>query len=79
MDCYTPINKRQYLALRRQGTIPKALPCMCVLVVKPDKDGNPHRVKSRIVVLGNFEDRIYSKADKYAPVLKYSSLRLLTA
>ena len=52
---------------------------MCVLVVKPDKNGNPHRAKSRIVVLGNFEDRIYSKSDRYAPVLKYSSLRLLTA
>ena len=26
MDCYTPINKRQYLALRRQDTIPKSLP-----------------------------------------------------
>eukprot|EP00956_Cyclotella_meneghiniana_P004391 scaffold5353_cov40-Cyclotella_meneghiniana.AAC.2 len=29
---------------------------MCVLVIKPDKDGNPVRAKSRIVVLGNFED-----------------------
>ena len=52
---------------------------MCVLVVKPDKDGKPYRAKSRIVVLGNFEDRCYSKSDRYAPVLKYSTLRLLTA
>ena len=79
MDCYTPINKRQYLALSRQGTIPKVLTCMCVFSVKPDKDGNPHRAKSRIVVLDNFEDRIYSKADKYVSVLKYSYLCLLTA
>jgi hypothetical protein len=52
---------------------------MCVLVVKHDKDGNPIRAKSRIVVLGNFEDRIYDKSQRYAPVLKYSSLRLLLA
>ena len=52
---------------------------MCVLVIKPDKDGKPHRAKSRIVVLGNFEDRIYQKSQRYAPVLKYDSLRLLTA
>jgi hypothetical protein len=50
---------------------------MCVLVIKPDKDGNPVRAKSRIVVLGNFEDRYYTKSQRYAPVLKYSSLRLL--
>ena len=52
---------------------------MCVLVVKPDKDGKPHRAKSRIVVLGNFEDHYYAKSQRYAPVLKYSSLRLLTS
>ena len=52
---------------------------MCVLVVKHDKHGNPDHAKSRIVVLGNFEERLYSKSDRYAPVLRYSSLRLLTA
>ena len=79
LDVFERINKKTYLALRRKGIIPKALPSMCVLLVKPDKDGNPHRVKSRIVVLGNFEDRIYDKSQRYAPVLKYSSLRLLTS
>ena len=78
-NVYERISKKDYLALRRSGAIPKAIPSMCVLVVKPDKDGNPHRAKSRIVVLGNHEDRIYSKSDRYAPVLKYSSLRLLTS
>ena len=47
--------------------------------MKNDKDGKPLRAKSRIVVLGNFEDRLYQKSQRYAPVLKYSSLRLLTA
>ena len=52
---------------------------MCVLVVKTDKDGKPNRAKSRIVVLGNYKDRYYNKSQRYAPVLKYSSLRLLTS
>lgn len=77
LDVFERINKKQYLHLKRTGRIGKALPSMCVLVVKPDKDGNPLRAKSRIVVLGNFEDRYYSKSQRYAPVLKYSSLRLL--
>ena len=52
---------------------------MCVLVVKNDKDVKPLCAKSRIFVLGDFEDRIYQKSQRYAPVLKYSSLRILTA
>eukprot|EP00956_Cyclotella_meneghiniana_P020999 scaffold37679_cov76-Cyclotella_meneghiniana.AAC.13 len=79
LNVYEKINKKTYLALRRSGRIGKALPSMCVLVIKHDKDGNPVRAKSRIVVLGNHEDRIYDKSEKYAPVLKYSSLRLLVA
>eukprot|EP00956_Cyclotella_meneghiniana_P035945 scaffold119809_cov102-Cyclotella_meneghiniana.AAC.2 len=79
LNVYEKINKKTYLALHRSGRIGKALPSMCVLVVKHDKDGNPVRAKSRIVVLGNHEDRVYEKSQKYAPVLKYSSLRLLVA
>ena len=52
---------------------------MCVLVIKKDKDGRPDRSKSRIVVLGNHEDRVYEKSKRFAPVLHYSSLRLLTS
>jgi len=78
-DVYERINKKTYLALRRKGLIPKALPSMCVLVVKSNKDGSPHRAKSRIVVLGNHEERYFSKSDRYAPVLQYSSLRLLVS
>ena len=78
-EVYKKIFKNQYLSLRRSGKIPKSIPSMCVLVVKNDKYGKPLRAKSRIVVLGNFEDRIYQKSQRYAPLLKYSSLRLLTA
>ena len=51
---------------------------MCVLVVKNDKYGKLLRAKSCIVVLGNSEDRLYQNSQRYAPVLKYISLLLLT-
>ena len=79
MDVYERINKKTYLHLRRTGVIPKALPSMCVLVVKTNKDDKPDRSKSRIVVLGNYEDRIYDKSKRYAPVLQYPSLQLLVS
>ena len=50
---------------------------MCVLVVKKDKNGKPLRAKSRIIILGNFEDRLYQKSQCYTPVLKYNYLPLL--
>ena len=50
---------------------------MCVLVVKNKKYGKTLRAKSRIVVLGNFEDRLYQKSQRDASVLKYSSQRIL--
>ena len=77
MEVFDRINKKIYLALRRKGLIPRALPSMCVIVVKNNKDGNPDRAKSRIVILGNHEDAYYTKSERYAPVLKYPSLRLL--
>ena len=46
--------------------------------MKNDKDGKTLRSKSRIVILGNFEENLYQKSQRYAPVLKYSSLLLLT-
>ena len=78
-EVYEKISKNQYLALRRAVKIPKAIPSMFVLVVKNDKDGKALCAKSRIVVMGNFEDHLYQKSQHYAPVIKYSSLRLLIA
>ena len=64
-EVFERINKKSHLRLRRQGVIPRALSSMCVLLVKNSKDGKPHRAKSRIVVLGNHEDRYYTKSDRY--------------
>jgi len=52
---------------------------MCVLVFNTNCNGSPNKAKSPTAVLGNHEDRIYSKSKRYAPVLKYDSLCLVTA
>ncbi len=78
MYTYDKINLAQYRALWEKGA-PWAIPTMCVLTIKPDEMLNPHRAKSRIVVLGNHEDRLWSKLDKYAPVLRPDTLRLIVS
>ena len=65
--------------MKQVGKIPNEIPSMCLLVMKNDKDGKSLRAKSRIVVLGNFEDRLYQKSQCYAPVPKYTPLHILTA
>ena len=52
---------------------------MCVLTVKKDENLLPLRAKSRIVVLGNWEERDWSKSERFAPVLRADSLRLLVS
>ena len=49
------------------------------MTTKRDENMAPDRAKSRIVVLGNLENRLWAKSEKYAPVLQYSPLRLLTS
>ena len=78
LDTYKKITLGEYRALREKGA-PRAIPTMCVLTIKKDEQLRPLCAKSRIVVLGNHEDRVWSKSDKYAPVLRQDSLRFLTS
>jgi hypothetical protein len=73
LDTYRKITLGEYRALREKGA-PKAIPTMCVLTIKKDENLLPLRAKSRIVVLGNHEDRLWSKSDRFAPVLRQDSL-----
>ena len=75
---YIKISLAEYRALREKGA-PRAIPTMCVLSIKKDKMFNPLRAKSRIVVLGNHEDRVWTKPEKYAPVLRPDSMRLMVS
>ena len=78
MNTYQKRTLGEYRALREKGA-PRAIPTMCVLTVKKDESLMPVRAKSRIVVLGNQEDRDWSKSDRYAPVLRTSSLCFLVS
>jgi hypothetical protein len=66
----------EYRALWEKGA-PRAIPTMCVLMIKPDKMLNPFHTKSQIVVLGNQEDHIWSKSETYAPVLWSKTICLI--
>jgi hypothetical protein len=50
---------------------------MCILTIKPDEMLNPFRAEYQIVVLGNHEDCVWSKLDKYAPVLRPDTMWLI--
>ena len=68
----------KYQALHKKRA-PRAIPTMSVLAVKEDANLLPVRAKLRIVVLGNHEDRVWSRFKKYAPVLRLDSLRFLVS
>lgn len=65
-DVYDIITEQEYFALRHK--LGNAIPSMCILTIK-FKDGYPHQAKSRIVVLGNREERIWSRSFRYSPTL----------
>ena len=78
LDTFAEINEEEYQKLLKEhGEKCKAIPTMNIFTVKKDKLGKPVRAKSRIVVLGNLERRVWEKADRYAPVLTSTSSRLL--
>jgi hypothetical protein len=78
LNTYRKITLGKYRALCEKGA-PKAIPTMCVLTVKRDENLNPLRAKSWIVVLGNHEDRVWSKSDRFASVLCSDTLRFLVS
>jgi hypothetical protein len=68
----------EYRALCEKGA-PQAIPTMCDLTIKKDKMMNTLCEKSCIVILGNHEDRVWTKSEKYAPVLHPDSMRLMVS
>jgi hypothetical protein len=67
-NTYPKITLGEYHALCKKGA-PQAIPTTCVLTIKRDKNLLPQHAKSWIVVLGNHEDRLWSKLDKFTLVL----------
>jgi hypothetical protein len=68
----------EYCALWEKGA-PKAIPTMCVLIIKKDKQIMPLNAKSQTVFLGNHESRDWSKSNQFAPVLRVDSLHFLVS
>jgi hypothetical protein len=65
-------------SLREKGA-PRVIPNLCVLPIKNDENLCPLCAKSCIIVLGNHEDRVLKKSNKFAPVLCQNSLHFLTS
>ena len=76
---FVRLTLKQYRELWLKKNVPQVIPSMCVFTVKKDEHGDPDCAKSRIVVLGNLEERMWEKSERYAPILQYSSLCLLTS
>jgi hypothetical protein len=76
LDTHKKITLGGYCALHKKG-VPHAILTMCVLTIKKDEQLCPLRAKSRIIVLGNHEDRVWSKSNKFVPVLCQDSLCFL--
>jgi choline dehydrogenase-like flavoprotein len=58
-DTYVVINTKDYDKNYQNIQI---IPTMNVQTIKKDERGEPDRAKSRIVALGNYEDRIWERA-----------------
>jgi hypothetical protein len=78
LDTYHEITLGKYRALQEKGA-PKAFPTMCILTNKKDKNLLPLQAESHIVMLGNHEDRIWSKLDRFCSILCGDSLRFLVS
>jgi hypothetical protein len=78
LNTYRKITLGEYQALRGKST-PHAISTMSVFTIKRDENLLPHHAKSRIVVLGNHEERVWSELDKFAPVLRGDSLCFLVS
>ncbi|KAL7547756.1 hypothetical protein ACHAWF_011034 [Thalassiosira exigua] len=76
MGTFQRLNLDEYQALREKGAS-CAIPAMCVLTIKKEENLLPLRAKSRIAVLGNHKDRVWSKSEKFTPVLRSDLLCLL--
>ncbi len=78
LSTYRKITLGEYCALHKKGT-PQAIPTMCILMLKRNKNLLPQHAKSWIVVLGNHKDRRWTKLEKFSLVLCGDSLCFLVS
>jgi hypothetical protein len=75
-DTYVTISAKEYASKYSDVQI---IPSMSVQIIKQDENRNPVQAKTRIVALRNYEETIWTKSEKYAPVLRDESSRLMTS
>ena len=68
MNTYFNFSLGEYYARYEKDAL-RSIPCMCMLTINWDNNILPACTKSRIVVLGNHKDRIWTKSEKYASIL----------
>ena len=64
MNTFEIIDEEQLERYKAMGC--EVVPCMTIFDIKPDEKGDPYRAKARTVVLGNLEQRTWTKDDKYS-------------
>ena len=69
------ISEEQFKKLNKSV---KPLPSMAIATIKYDENNKPKRAKYRIVVLGNLDYHLWSKASTAAPVMSHSLVRKAT-
>ena len=72
LDMFTKISEVEYQRLlKTYGDEAGVIPTMNILTIKEGKENHPIQAKSRIVVLGNHEKRIWTRKDD---MLRYFQL-----
>ena len=80
LDTFTENSEVEYQRLlNTYSDEPSAILTINIFTIKKVKENNPIRAKSRIMVLGNHEKIIWTRKDRYTPVLSASFARLLTS
>ena len=67
-----------FTIMRRPANVP-VIGLKWVFRIKENKDGTIERYKSRCCALGNLQDYYYDLLDTFAPVVRYSTVRMLLA
>jgi hypothetical protein len=75
-DMYLTISTQEY---HKKYSGIQILPSRGIQTIKKDEEGIPVHAKSCIVALGKFEDRIWKKIEKFAPILCDESAHLMTS
>jgi hypothetical protein len=68
-----------HLSTQEPQECPQSCPNYVCAHVKTDENNRPVRAKSRIVVLGNLEDREWTRPECHAPALRQDFLQLLVS